>query len=104
MKRSLTVQTHESDLSCTQYGDFGFLDDLAAAEKPRLTTYGRSGVGKCDGKLWDMGAKKEIWGAWDPAAERFDTNFNPFERDRSAVNGEGKYDGKLWYMGAKKET
>ena len=46
-----------------------------------------------------MDAKKDIWGAWDPAAERSDTNFNPFERDPTGnapdcsgyFPGNGKY-------------
>ncbi|KAJ1452810.1 hypothetical protein M885DRAFT_444538, partial [Pelagophyceae sp. CCMP2097] len=55
--------------------------------------------GKYDGQLWDMAAKKDVWGAWDPSQPRADENFNPFERDPTGnapdcsgyFPGEGKY-------------
>merc|ERR1719426_346953 len=55
--------------------------------------------GKYDGKLWDMDAKKDVWGEWDPSSPRSETNFNPFERNPDGNGcdcsgyfpGEGKY-------------
>lgn len=55
--------------------------------------------GKYDGQMWDMAAKKDVWGAWDPNSPRAETNFNPFERDPTGnacdcsgyFPGEGKY-------------
>ena len=57
------------------------------------------GEGKYDGQLWDMDAKKEIFGAWNPEAQRDDNNFNPFERnpDGNAPDCSGYYPGEGKY-------
>ena len=55
--------------------------------------------GKYDGQLWDMDAKLDIFGAWDPETPRGETNFNPFEQNKDGNScdcsgyfpGEGKY-------------
>ena len=57
------------------------------------------GDGKYDGQLWDMDAKLDIFGAFDPESPRGDTNFNPFEQNKDGNScdasgyfpGEGKY-------------
>ena len=57
------------------------------------------GDGKYDGQLWDMDAKLDIFGAFDPESPRSDTNFNPFEQNKDGNScdasgyfpGEGKY-------------
>ena len=54
------------------------------------------GAGKYDGKMWDMDAKADQYGIWDPAAARSETNFNPFERnvDGNACDCSGYYPGE----------
>ena len=57
------------------------------------------GDGKYDGQLWDMDAKLDIFGTWDPETPRGETNFNPFEQNKDGNScdasgyfpGEGKY-------------
>ncbi|KAJ8612233.1 hypothetical protein CTAYLR_002940 [Chrysophaeum taylorii] len=57
------------------------------------------GSGKYDGQLWDLDAKMDIWGAWDPNTPRSETNFNPFERnpDGNACDASGYFPGETNY-------
>ena len=69
---------------------------MAAPKAIRTINFGD---GKYDGQLWDMDAKLDIFGAFDPESPRGDTNFNPFEQNKDGNScdssgyfpGEGKY-------------
>jgi hypothetical protein len=54
--------------------------------------------GAYEGKLWDMSAKLEIYGIWDPTAPRSPTNFSPFETwDGNSPDASGYYPGEGRY-------
>ena len=55
--------------------------------------------GKYDDQMWDMAAKKDVWGAWDPSSPRSEMNFNPFERnpDGNPCDCSGYYPGEARY-------
>lgn len=54
--------------------------------------------GKYDDKMWDNDAKKDVYGAWDPATPRTGLNFNPFETwDGNSPDASGKYPGEAFY-------
>merc|ERR1719251_153512 len=54
--------------------------------------------GKYDEKLWDNDAKKEIYDAWDPNAQRTVNNFNPFETfEGNSPDASGMYPGEMRY-------
>ena len=69
---------------------------MAAPKAIRIINFAE---GKYDGQLWDMDAKLDIFGAFDPESPRSDTNFNPFEQNKDGNScdasgyfpGEGKY-------------
>ncbi|GMH70629.1 hypothetical protein TrLO_g7058 [Triparma laevis f. longispina] len=51
--------------------------------------------GKYDDMLWDMTAKLEIYGEWDPAKPRSPWNFNPFETwDGNSPDASGWFPGQ----------
>merc|ERR1719384_628891 len=54
--------------------------------------------GKYDEKLWDNDAKKEVYEAWDPNAQRSVNNFNPFETfEGNSPDASGMYPGEMRY-------
>mmetsp|Transcript_22419 Transcript_22419/g.40442 ORF Transcript_22419/g.40442 Transcript_22419/m.40442 type:complete len:130 (-) Transcript_22419:153-542(-) len=54
--------------------------------------------GQFDDKLWDIEAKKEVYGSWDPATPRSTMNFNPFETFKgNSPDASGIYPGEPRY-------
>eukprot|EP00978_Attheya_sp_CCMP212_P020335 scaffold58054_cov26-Attheya_sp.AAC.1 len=54
--------------------------------------------GEYDDKLWDIEAKKMVYGKWDPATPRSTMNFNPFETFKgNSPDASGIYPGEPRY-------
>jgi hypothetical protein len=59
--------------------------------------------GKYDEKLWDMDAKLDVYGAWNPSAPRSPANFNPFETfEGNSPDASGFYPGEGRYKDPKR--
>lgn len=69
----------------------------------KLHSTGAFVYGKYDEKLWDMDAKLDIYGAWDPNSPRSTTNFNPFETfEGNSPDASGYYPGEGRYKDPKR--